>query len=197
MLPTQALKSRAFWHITVALTIQGMVLSAVLTHVMPYLSTLEYTRITSSFVASAIPIFSILGRLGFGWLGEKYNKLRFTALGYGFTCLGLFFFGFLAETGVWSIVPFLLGIGLGWGTHPMRVSLIKEYFGRSRFGTIHGFVNGITLLGNIVGPPLAGLVFDTTGSYQNIWYIFAGISFLSIIIVLATPPVKMVEESHV
>jgi MFS family permease len=188
--PIQAIRSRTFWHICLSLLIQGIVLSAILTHVMPYLSTLGFTRTTSSLVASGIPLFSILGRLGFGWLGDKNYKLRLTALGFIFTSLGLFFFGFIAQAGVWVLAPFFICIGLGYGSYPMRVSLVKEYFGRSRFGTIHGFVQGMVMIGNVAGPPLAGLVYDNSGSYQNIWYIFAAIVILSSFIILATPPVK-------
>jgi MFS family permease len=188
--PIQAIRSRTFWHICLSLFIQGMVLSAVLTHVMPYLNTLGFTRTTSSLIASGIPLFSILGRLGFGWLGDKNIKLRLTALGFAFTSLGLFFFGFIAHAGVWVLAPFFICIGLGYGSYPMRVSLVKEYFGRARFGTIHGFVQGIMMIGNVLGPPLAGLVYDRSGSYQNIWYIFAATVILSSFIILATPPVK-------
>jgi len=66
----QALKSSTFWHVSLALMCQLMVVSAVVTHVMPYLSSIGIARITSGFIASAIPLLSITGRLGFGWPGD-------------------------------------------------------------------------------------------------------------------------------
>ena len=41
-----------------------------------------------------------------------------------------------------------------------------EYFGPHSFGTIMGFSSLIVMLGMIVGPIFAGLVYDNTGSYE-------------------------------
>ena len=70
----QALKSSTFWHIALALMCLAIIVSAVITHVMPYLSSIGIARATSSLMAGAIPLFSISGRLGFGWLGDKLDK---------------------------------------------------------------------------------------------------------------------------
>ena len=73
----------------------------------------------------------------------------------------------------------------------LRSAILREYFGRSRFGTIHGFAVGVMMLGNLVGAPLAGWVFDNWGSYQGIWFVFAGLDFAGIVIMLTTPRVRM------
>ena len=72
----------------------------------------------------------------------------------------------------------------------MRSILIWKYFGRSRFGTIHGFAVGIMMLGHIGGAPLAGWVFDNWGSYQGIWFVFAGLAIVAVLTILTTPDVK-------
>ena len=71
----------------------------------------------------------------------------------------------------------------------MRAALLREYFGRARFGTILGFATGVMMLGNIAGAPLAGWVFDKWGSYQGIWFVFAGLGAVALVIVATTPPV--------
>ncbi|MFC1893060.1 MFS transporter [Chloroflexota bacterium] len=77
----QAIKSRAFWHLSLALMFQGMAIQAVITHVMPYLSSIGIARSTSSIIASATPLASIGGRLGFGWLGDRLDKRWLTTAG--------------------------------------------------------------------------------------------------------------------
>ena len=37
---------------------------------------------------------------------------------------------------------------------------------------------------------VAGWVFDTWGSYQGIWFVFAGLALVAMIILLTMPPVK-------
>ena len=75
-----ALRSRAFWHITVAFTFHITVVSATITHVMPYLSSIDITRSTSSLIATAIPLVSIVGRLALGWLGDRFHRRLGTAI---------------------------------------------------------------------------------------------------------------------
>ena len=187
----QAVKSRTFWHITLALLCQMLLLSAVITHVMPYLSSIGIARAKSSIIASAIPLTSIGGRLGLGWLGDRLDKRRVMAGALAMMCGGLLCFGFASSEATWLLVPFLILFGIGYGgTNTLRASAIAEFFGRSNFGAIHGIVIGIMMLGNIAGPPLAAWVFEKWGSYQPIWLAFAGLAVAAILAVITTPPVS-------
>ena len=145
----QALKSSTFWHITLALTCQSLVLSAVVTHVMPYLSSIGTARAISSLVAAGIPLTSIGGRLGLGWLGDRLDKRRSIAGALAMVCGGLLCFGFASPEATWLLVLFLILFGIGYGgNNTLRASVIREFFGRSNFGAIHGIVLGIMMLGN-------------------------------------------------
>jgi len=184
----QAVKSRTFWHITLALMCQFIILSAVITHVMPYLSSIGFTRAISSLVAAGIPVASIGGRLGLGWLGDKVDKRRVAAGAFAMMSVGLLCFGFISAGDTWLLVPFLILFGIGYGgNNTLRASLIREFFGRSKFGTIHGFAIAVMALGTIAGPPLAGWVFDNWGSYQPIWFVFAGLAVVALLTVATTP----------
>ncbi len=71
----------------------------------------------------------------------------------------------------------------------MRAALLSEYFGRSKFGTILGFMMGMMALGSIVGPLLAGWVFDSWGIYYPAWLAFACLVFVALILMATTPQV--------
>ncbi len=187
----QVLKSRAFWHIAPAFMCQILVINAVVVHVMPYLSTIDFSRSASSFVASAIPMASILGRLSFGWFTDRLNKKWAAASGFILTGLGLLLFSYTGPGRLWVMLSFLLLFGLGWGAGvTMRVALIRDYFGRKIFGTVHGFLLGVTMVGNMIGPTLAGWAFDKWGSYQGIWLALVGLSAVSVVIITLLPPVS-------
>jgi len=186
----QALKSSTFWHIALALLCQILILSAVITHVMPYLSSIGITRAQSSLITSAIPLVSIGGRLGLGWLGDKVDKRRVMASAFAMIAVGLLCFAFASFEAIWLFVPFLILFSIGYGgNNTLRASVIREFFGRSNFGTIHGLVIGIMMVGSIAGPPLAGYVFDNWGSYQPIWFVFVGLAIAALFAVATTPPV--------
>ncbi|MFC1869760.1 MFS transporter [Chloroflexota bacterium] len=187
----QALKTSTFWHIALAFTCQMMMVSAVVTHVMPYLGSVGIARWTSGMVATAIPLMSIGGRLGFGWLGDKFTRKRVAAVAFVMMGFGMLFFGYASAAGAWQLVSFLLLFGIGYGgCSALRPSTVREYFGRTSFGTVFGLMVGINILGSITGPPLAGWVFDNWGSYQAIWFVFAGLTVVALISVLTISPVS-------
>jgi MFS family permease len=186
----QVLKSSSFWHIALGFMCHLLVMNAVVTHVMPYLGSIGLTRSFSSLVAIAIPATSIVGRLSFGWLGDRFGKRQMAALGFVISSLGLLSFGYVATAGTWILVPSLVLIGLGWGGPvPMMPALVREYFGRVRLATVLGLVMCVAALGGMVGPPLAGLAFDRIGSYQVAWFGFAGLVVAGMISLLTTPSV--------
>ncbi|MFC2001041.1 MFS transporter [Chloroflexota bacterium] len=185
----QALTSRTFWHIALPLMCQSLAVSAVVTHVMPYLSSVGMARSLSSLVAGAVPMASAGGRLGFGWLGDRFENRRVAAGGFALMSLGLLFFSYISAGWTWLLVPFLILFGTGWGgCVSMRVALLREHFGRRRFGAVHGFTIGVMMVGVIVGAPLAGWVFDTWGSYQGIWFVYAAFTIAALVTVATTPP---------
>jgi len=184
----QALKSRMFWHISVAFMCQMLVTNAVVIHVMPYFSSVDIARSVSGLVASAAPVVSIFGRVGFGWIGDRLQRKRVTAAGLVLMSLGLVSFGYVGGGRMWLLVPFLALFGVGWGgCVTMRAALLREYFGAQRFGTIYGFTMGVVMLGNISGPAVAGWAFDRWSSYQGVWLAFAGLALAAAVIVATTP----------
>lgn len=196
--PREVIRSRTFWHIAVSLSLQHMVASSIITHVMPYLSSVGVTRAVSGLVATGIPLISIFGRLGFGWLGDKMPKRQLTAIGFGLISLGLLLFGLVAEGQFWLLVPFVIPFGIGFGgTNTMRAVMSREYFGAKNFGTILGFIMGVGTIGSIIGAPLAGFVFDRLGSYQPVWFTYSILAVLSLLMVATTPPLKAKSKEKV
>ena len=185
----EALKSRNFWHISIAEAIRMMIAMAVITHIMPYLSSLDISRSRAALVASSIPLLSIIGRFGFGWLGDTFDKRYVMAGVYSLVGVGLLCFSHIQLPGI--IFPFLILFPLSWGSTPLRGAIVREYFGVTSFGKIFGLMMGIAAVGGIMGPSLAGWTYDTLGSYHPIWLVFAGISIIPIILMLTMEPCNL------
>jgi MFS family permease len=184
----EAIRQRAFWHIALAMMFQLMLVNSVVTHMLPYLSSVGLVRATASLVASAIPLSSVLGRLSFGWLSDRIDRRRIMTVGYAMMSVGLLFLTFAASGNTGLLVPFVAFFSIGFGGNAIvRAAIIREYFGRRSFGTIHGFIMGVAVLGNLSGPPLAGWVFDTWKSYQGIWLVFVFLALFSLILIATVP----------
>jgi len=60
----------------------------------------------------------------------------------------------------------------------MRVVTLREYFGSASFGKLLGIIMASAAIGGMIGPTLAGWVFDTFGNYQWVWLGFLAILVL-------------------
>jgi MFS family permease len=52
------------------------------------------------------------------------------------------------------------------GISVLRPSTVAEFYGRDKFGTIWGFLQGISIFGGIAGPVVLGLIYDLQKSYR-------------------------------
>lgn len=178
-----ALKHRAFIFLALSEAIRMMAVAAVITHIMPYLNFLHVPRTTAGLIAAGVSVISILGRFGFGWLADYFDKRYTLAFAMGMMSLGMFS---LFYVDVWWIMILFLSlfpIGYGGGTS-VRGALLGEYFGRAAFGRLVGLVMGIGAIGAMIGPTLTGFIFDTTGSYYVAWIGLGITSCFSVVLML-------------
>jgi MFS family permease len=162
---------------------------------MPYLSTIGINRMTSSFVASAVAIVSVLGRLSFGWFGDRFDKRQIAASGTFLVGLSLLLFCYITAMSTWLLIPavILFGIGFG-GTVTLHSVILKDCFGTSNLGTIIGFSVSISAIGIMAGPPLVSWIFDSMGNYRNAWFVLVGIVIISIVSLLTIPSNTMKKQ---
>jgi MFS family permease len=184
----QALKMRTFLYLNLAEAARMMALMAVLTHVMPYLGSLGMPRSTAGAVAGAIPLIGIIGRFGFGWLADNFDKRLVMAAALSLIGLGTLAFSYV-HVG-WVIIPFLVMFPLGHGgTMVLRGAILREYFGRNAFGKMIGIIMGSASIGGIVGPTLAGWFYDKWGNYRLSWFVFFIILVAGVALILKIKPV--------
>ena len=178
----KSLKSRAFWHISIAFALHALIGSATMTYIMPYLSTIGITRLTSSYLAMALSIVSIFGRLGLGWAGDKFDKRRVASTGTITVGLGLLLFSCITSNATWSTLLAVTLLGIGWGGGiTLHSVILREYFGTGNLGSIVGISVGITAIGLMSAPPLVSWILESTGSYRIVWIVLIGVAILSVV----------------
>jgi MFS family permease len=186
----EAFKMRTFLYLNLVEFVRMMTIIAVFTHIMPYLSSVVMPRATAGMVTAAIPLIGIIGRFGFGWLGDIYDKKHVLAVTMGLVFLGMLALSFVHMR--WIIIPFLILYPLGHGgSMVVRSAMVREYFGRDSFGKMLGIIMGSASIGGIIGPTLAGWSYDTWGSYRPIWHVFLGLLVIGITLILKLKPVPV------
>ncbi len=176
----QAMRTRAFWLISLGHSAALLVVSAVMVHAVPHLHEgLGYSLTTAGSVVALMTAMQLFGQLSGGWLGDRFDKRVIVVacmLAHGIGLLLLAYASSLA-----MVIGFALLHGWAWGTRgPLMVAIRADYFGASSFGTIMGFSSLIVMLGMTAGPLVAGYVADRTGSYT------AGLAGLAIAVLLGS-----------
>jgi sugar phosphate permease len=189
-----ALRTRVFWHLSAAESIRIMTITALITHVIPYLSSLGISRSYATLVATSIPLLSIIGRLGFGWFGDVFNKFKVITMLYVLGGLSILTFAYANTT--WLLFPFVILFSLSWGAPPLRGAILRENFGRLALGSILGVLGGVGTVARIIGPVLAGWTYDTFGHYQFVWFFFTGTFAIAVILMLTMSPPKIFSKEN-
>jgi MFS family permease len=179
----QALRTKTFWLLVVALGSRQLVSSAVAIHQIPLLIDLGIAPEIAATMLGSIAVVSIAGRLGFGKLADIFETRHLMAICLASIALGCFILA-NAQT-LWHVIIFLIVYTPGYGGgSTLMMALRAEYFGRRNYGTISGFMDIFQAFGLILGPVFAGWIFDVTGSYWAAFISFGVIAAIGMVLML-------------
>jgi len=171
-----ALKMRAFWHIALSTALQSVVWAAVITYMMPYLTSLGIERTTAGFITMIVPLTSLVGRMVFGMLTDIYVNKHVWVSSLFVMNLAIITLWQIDGSSYLMLIGFAVLFGLGIsGFLPVRTPLFLEYFGLKNFGTILGLSSLFMTVGMVISPPTVGFVYERLGTYDPIWLALIGV----------------------
>jgi sugar phosphate permease len=162
----EALRTQAFWLISLGHGFALFVVHAVSVHAITHLKEgLGYSVAAASLVISLVTTCQI-GGVFLGWaIGDRYKKRLIAA-----TCMLAHALGLLLLTyafSLWMVIAFAVLHGTAWGLRgPMMQAMRADYFGRSSIGMILGLSFMIIVVGQVGGPIIPGVFADITGNYR-------------------------------
>jgi sugar phosphate permease len=186
----EAVATRAFWFVGFGHASALFVVAALNVHLISYLKEeLGHSLGFAATIALVLPIMFLGGTLLGGPFGDRFSK-RWLAVGCMFVHAAAI--ALLANTtSTQLILVAAVAHGLAWGLRgPMMAAIRADYFGRQSFATIMGVSNAIIIIGTILGPVIAGLIYDQTGSYRigfDIVAVFAAVGTLFFILAPKPP----------
>ncbi|MCI0547154.1 MAG: MFS transporter [Candidatus Rokubacteria bacterium] len=187
----EAVRTSAFWLISLGHACALLVVSAVMVHLIVFITErLGYSLRQAAAVFALMTIVQVIGQLGGGWAGDRFNKRAIVVGCMAGHALALFLLA--AASSLWMVVAFAVCHGLAWGVRgPLMAAIRADYFGSASFGAIMGFSSMILMLGMMGGPLVAGIIADQTGSYELGFRVLGALAALgSIFFVLARRPVR-------
>jgi MFS family permease len=185
----EALRSTPFWMLALSFFFFGVAHSTVTVHTVPALTDVGIPVEQAALSIGMLTLVSIIGRLGFGFLGDHLTKRYLFMVAYVMMAMGLLVLTNARTMGMVYLFIFLFGVGFG-GTVPLMPAIRAEYFGREALGKIQGFMNPVMMSAGAVGPIFAGYVFDTTGSYRISFMATGLLTFCAAIAMFFARPVQ-------
>ena len=187
----EAIRTRAFWFISLGHALALTVVSAVLAHLVLYLTQEKgFSLALGASMVAVLTASTVVGQISGGLLGYRVEK-RLIAIaamfGHSAALCMLVFGGSLP----W-VIAFAILHGLSWGLRaPIMPALRADYFGRHSFGQVLGLASPLITSGMVAGPLIVGLLADHSGSFQPGFLVVASLAALgSIFFILARPPKK-------
>ena len=189
MTAREALTTSAFWFLALGQASALLVIGSLMVHLVIYIhEDLGYSLGLAALAITVQTLGQIVGQLFATLFGDRLPKrpLVIVALLLHATAMLLLA---LAD-GLQMIYVAVVINGVAWGSRgPLMMGLRADYFGPRRFGTIMGFSSLVIMLGMIIGPIFAGVMYDQTGSYRTGFIVLAIFAALgSVMFLMVRPP---------
>jgi len=169
----QALRSRRFWWMYAACVLAAPAMFIPFAHVSAAARDLGIGDARAVGLVGLIGIGSIVGRFAIGGLADRLGRIASIVLLEA--SLGASYLLWLGAGGYPALAVFALWLGLSYGgIVSLMPAICMDLFGARAVSSILGTLYSGAAFGNLLGPVLAGVVFDSTGTYVPvIWAGFA------------------------
>ena len=185
----EAFKTRTMWFFMIFFILFMFTANAKLTHAAAFYLDVGLTAgQVGLFVglASGIMVFS---QLVTGVLGLKIEMHRLAIYGFVLVVIGMIVLVYANSITMILIYTVLTYIGTGANILAM-MNLLANYYGAKNFPVILGYFAPCWSIPASLGPPFAGYIRDTMGSYVPAWKCFVVLLIIALICLFFAKPPK-------
>ncbi len=186
----EGLRVPTFYLLAVSTALSGGMIISWIVHQVPHLRNVGFSLGEAALIAGVYGAFQLVLRPLVGIAGDRFGRLRLYALAFYAQGVGLVIFANLTPDRLWLLPFYYATFAFGnsaWIV--LQMTLIADYFGTKRFATLRGLSSTLNMPVGVGAPFLAGFVFDQTGSYREIFMIYAAFAaFGGVLIALIRRP---------
>jgi MFS family permease len=194
--PREGLTSFVYIRLALAAVALSLAATAVISNVVPILTSAGLTRESAATIASAVGISTIVGRLSGGYFLDRFNAGRIAAICAALPIASCLLILALPGDVLASLVAVSI-LGLAFGAEYDAVGyLASRLFGMRSFGVLFGTIIGLLTFVGGMGPTLANHAYDVTGSYELVLRGFIPCALLSSLLFLTLGPYPDFEQAR-
>jgi len=151
-------------------------------HMPSYLKDKGLTPDVATTALALIGLFNVFGSYGAGVIGQRWPKRYLLSAIYLLRALAIVIF-LAAPLSATSVYLFSAVMGLLWlSTVPPTNAVVAQIFGVQYLSMLGGFVFLSHQLGSFLGVWLGGRLYDTTGSYDVVWWIAVALGIFAALV---------------
>lgn len=156
-------------------------------HMPSYLRDHGLTPNVATTALALIGLFNVIGTYAAGSLGQRLPKRYILSSIYALRSVAIVIFLSVPLT-PWSVYIFASVMGVLWlSTVPPTNAVVAQIFGVQYLSMLGGFVFLSHQIGSFLGVWLGGKLYDSTGSYDVVWWIAVALGLFAAV---ANLPVK-------
>lgn len=171
----EGLRSTVYHRLFIASLLFTFTIIALVVHFVSILTDRGADALGAAAIASLIGWFSLVGRLGTGFLLDRLPASLVGAAVFLLPvagCLLMLLGG--TSFAVLALASALIGLTLG-SEIDVVVFLVSRHFGLKNFGGLYGGLLAALSIGTAVGPLAAAQIYDRTGSYEAFLWLSLGV----------------------
>ena len=178
----EAFGYRSFQLLMAGYFVCGFQVVFIAVHMPSYLKDHGLSPEVATVALALIGLFNVVGTYAAGTLGQRIAKSHLLAGIYALRSLAIVAFLLLPLTPM-SVYMFSGAIGLLWlSTIPLTNAVVAQIFGVKHFSMLGGFVFLAHQIGSFLGVWLGGKLYDSTGSYDVVWWIAVALGVFAALI---------------
>lgn len=178
----EAFAHKSYLLLTAGFFVCGFQVAFITAHFPAYISDLGVASKWAVIAISLIGFFNIIGSLASGFIGQKHSKPILLVWIYIARSIAVTVF-LITPASPESIVVFSVVMGLLWlSTVPPTNALVAVMFGTRYLGMLGGIVFFSHQVGSFLGVWLGGVLYDSTGSYDVVWWIGVALGIFAAIV---------------
>ncbi len=174
----EALRDRRFWWFYLFTVAAAPTMFIPFAHVSASARDLGLTEARAVGLVGFIGVGSLVGRFAIGTLADRFGRSKTLTL--ALVSMAATYLLWLAADGYPALAVFALWFGLSYGgIVSLMPAICMDMFGARAVASIVGTLYSGAALGNLLGPVVAGAVFDQTGSYAPVMWGCLALSVIS------------------
>ena len=178
----EAFKHRSYVLLVLGFFTCGFQLAFITVHMPAYLKDAGLPAWVGGWTLAVIGLANAVGSLSSGWLSMRMPKRHLLAWIYLGRAVAIAAFILLPPSPT-TAITFGIVIGLFWlSTVPPTSSLVMLMFGTKYMAMLYGFAFFSHQVGGFLGVWLGGVLYESMGNYQFVWWLSVALGVASALI---------------